>query len=162
MLRLEGSCACRAVRFAADSQTPYPYMRCYCSICRKSAGAGGYAINVMAQAATLEVEGGDHVSFWQARIDQGDGPAKSPAKRHFCARCGSALWVADPRWPEWIYPFAGAIDTPLPAPPERVHIMLASRAPWAQPCGGDGDSHYDEYPDESIIDWHRNRGLDQP
>ena len=46
-MRLEGSCRCGAVRFSVDSHTPYPYQRCYCSICRKSAGGGGYAINIM-------------------------------------------------------------------------------------------------------------------
>ena len=49
-MRLEGSCRCGAVRFALDSHTPYPYQRCYCSICRKSAGGGGYAINIMGVA----------------------------------------------------------------------------------------------------------------
>jgi hypothetical protein len=34
-----------------DSHTPYPYQRCYCSICRKSAGGGGYAITVKGKTA---------------------------------------------------------------------------------------------------------------
>jgi hypothetical protein len=37
-MRLEGSCRCCAISFSVDSHTPYPYQRCYCSICRKSAG----------------------------------------------------------------------------------------------------------------------------
>ncbi|MCL7942209.1 hypothetical protein M8009_18170 [Halomonas sp. ATCH28] len=32
---LEGSCHCGAVHFRVDS--PHPYQRCYCSICRKTA-----------------------------------------------------------------------------------------------------------------------------
>jgi hypothetical protein len=55
-MRLEGSCRCGAVSFSVDSHTPYPYQRCYCSICRKSAG-GGYAINIMGLADTLKVKG---------------------------------------------------------------------------------------------------------
>ncbi len=47
---LEGSCHCGAVKFSVESYTPYPYMRCYCSICRKTAGGGGYTINIMGQA----------------------------------------------------------------------------------------------------------------
>ena len=46
-MKLEGSCHCRAVKFTVTSHTPYPYMRCYCSICRKTAGGGGFAINIM-------------------------------------------------------------------------------------------------------------------
>ena len=44
-MRLEGSCRCGAISFSVGSHTPYPYQRCYCSICRKNAGGGGYAIN---------------------------------------------------------------------------------------------------------------------
>ena len=51
-MKLEGSCHCRAVRFSLDPQSPYPDMRCYCSICRKTGGGGGYAINLMGDAAT--------------------------------------------------------------------------------------------------------------
>ena len=49
-VRLEGSCRCGAVRFAVASHTPQPYQLCYCSICRKTAGGGGYAINLMGVA----------------------------------------------------------------------------------------------------------------
>lgn len=47
VMRLDGSCYCGAVEFTVESRTPYPYLRCYCSICRKTAGGGGYAINIM-------------------------------------------------------------------------------------------------------------------
>ena len=156
-MKLEGSCHCGGVRFAVESRTPYPFMRCYCSICRKTAGGGGYAINIMGEAASLEVEGRENLAVYRARV--GDASEPSQARRHFCRRCGSALWVADPRWPELVHPFASAIDTPLPAPPERVHIMLGSAAVWAEAPRGDGDVHFAEYPGQTIEDWHRRRGL---
>ncbi len=156
-MKLEGSCHCGAVRFAVHSRTPTPFMRCYCSICRKTAGGGGYAINIMGEAATLEVWGREDLAVYRARA--GDTDALSSARRHFCRRCGSALWAADPRWPELVHPFASAIDTPLPVPPERVHIMLGSAAAWVEAPRGDGDVHFPEYPDDSIEDWHRRRGL---
>ncbi len=162
-MKLEGSCHCGAVRFAVESRTPYPFMRCYCSICRKTAGGGGYAINIMGEAGTLAVEGEDNVSVYRVRLpaEAGDEQGLSPARRHFCRVCGSALWVADPGWPELVHPFASAIDAPLPQPPERVHIMLDSRAPWAEAPETDRDSHFPEYPGESIEDWHRRHGLYQ-
>src|ERR1041385_4041387 len=98
-MKLKGSCHCGAVTFSVESHTPYPYMRCYCSICRKTAGGGGYAINIMAEANTLEVHGSEHVAFHQARIEAADRPGEfntSSGKRHFCTHCGSALWIADP------------------------------------------------------------------
>jgi len=50
-MHLEGSCHCGAVTFSLDTETPYPYMRCYCSICRKTGGGGGFAVNIMGDAA---------------------------------------------------------------------------------------------------------------
>jgi hypothetical protein len=154
-MELEGSCHCRAVRFAVLSHTPQPYMRCYCSICRKTDGGGGYAINIMGDAETLKVEGGENITVYQASIDG----EVSPALRHFCKRCGSALYVSDPRWPELVHPFASAIDTPLPVPREVAHIMLDFKAPWVAVQKNRKDSLFDSYPDQSIEDWHKSRGL---
>ena len=57
----------------------------------------------------------------------------SPAERHFCRACASALWLYDPRWPELVHPFASAIDSPLPIPPARVHLMLRYKPSWVVP-----------------------------
>src|SRR4029077_2038107 len=160
-MKLDGSCHCGAVKFSVASHTPYPFMRCYCSICRKTAGGGGYAINIMGEAATLSVRGQKDVTVYRARIKE-PGAARrtlSDARRHFCAKCGSALWVSDPRWPEWVYPFASAIDTPLPKPPETVEMMLDYAAPWADVPSGKHHAHFAEYPVEAIVDWHEKRGL---
>ncbi len=154
-MRLEGSCHCGAVHFSLDSPHPYPFNLCYCSICRKTAGGGGYAINLGGAADTLEVSGRRHLRVYRAVIDE----AESPAERNFCGRCGSALWAWDRRWPELIHPFASAIDTPLPVPPERTHLMLGSKAPWVEPAIGRKDKSFEEYPDESIADWHDRLGL---
>ena len=161
---LQGSCHCGAVRFSVESHTPYPYMHCYCTICRKTAGGGGYAINIMGQAVSLKVEGREHVKVYQAKIADKDNPQRtkiSSARRNFCATCGSALWIEDPRWPEWVYPFASAVDTPLPAPPERVHIMLDFAAGWCEIPKGEHDLHFPGYPNESIANWHKRHGLDE-
>ena len=152
---LEGSCHCGAVRFSVEAYAPAPYLRCYCSICRKTAGGGGYAVNLGAKAGTLRVEGEDAVSVFHARIDG----EESPAERRFCARCGSALWVSDRRWPDLVHPFASAIDTPLPEPPECEHIMLGSKAGWVRVDAHRAERRYDEYPDDSLEEWHRRHGL---
>jgi hypothetical protein len=130
-------------------------MKCYCSICRKTAGGGGYAINLMADAETLTIQGGDKLSMYNARA----GGDVSPAKRHFCSSCGSALWLWDPRWPELVHPHASAIDTPLPAPPQTVHIMACSAASWSKPEVLEGDLVFDEYPEDSIEQWHIRHDL---
>jgi len=160
-LKLEGSCQCGAVRFRVDSHAPYPYQLCYCSICRKTAGGGGYGINLLAVAASLEITGQSkhrRVHHATLRDEKGHGHVSS-AERHFCGQCGSALWAYSPEWPELVHPQASAIDTPLPRPPERTHIMLGSKAAWVKPRLGRRDRRFDGYPEESIEAWHRRLGL---
>ncbi|MCW8193451.1 GFA family protein [Proteobacteria bacterium 005FR1] len=150
---LKGSCHCGAVRFELESRDPYPFSRCYCSVCRKTAGGGGYAINQGGDAATLKVDG--VTAVYHALIDG----EESPAERHFCSRCASCLWLYDRRWSELIHPFASAIDTDLPIPPEHIHLMLDSKAPWVEVEAGPRDRCFAEYPDESLAEWHERLGL---
>jgi hypothetical protein len=159
MQTLEGSCHCGAVRFKVNSRGPYPYMLCYCSICRKTVGGGGYAINLIGDYDTLRVDGRENESVYHARMRENGREETSPAERHFCKLCGSALYLWDPRWPDLVHPFASAIDGPLPVPPERVHIMLESKANWVEVPDGPREAHFPEYPDLSIEDWHKSHGL---
>lgn len=133
-MHLEGSCHCSAVRFSLESAQPYPFMRCYCSICRKTAGGGGYAINLSGDYRTLIVEGREHLSVYRARMaDEATGRIElSSGHRYFCKHCGSALWLWDPNWPELVHPHASAIDSELPVPPEHTHLMLAYSRPGSK------------------------------
>ena len=159
---LEGSCQCGGVRFSLTSKHPVPYQRCYCSICRKQQGGGGYAINLSGDAASLRVEGRENVTIYHARIrNPGEREEISTAERAFCRICGSALWLFSPEWPELIHPFASAIDTDLPAAPRITHIMLASRPSWVPLERHRGDLTFEEYPEESIAEWHERLGLVQ-
>ncbi|GJL82667.1 MAG: alanine acetyltransferase [marine bacterium B5-7] len=160
---LKGSCHCGAVRFSLESQHPYPFMRCYCAICRKTAGGGGYVLNIGGEAESLKVIGEEFISRYQAMMEDDSGnTTQSPAQRNFCKQCGSALWVWDPRWPELIHPFASAIDTDLPVAPEHTHLMLAFKAGWVPLDAAPGDKVFDRYPQESIADWHQRLNLVVP
>lgn len=156
-MNLEGSCHCGAVRFSLEAESPCPYLKCYCSICRKVAGGGGYAINIGGSMESLRVEGSEHISVYET----GPSPegADGPRGRRFCSKCGSALWNYDPRWPELVHPFASAMDSPLPLPPQTVHIMLGSKANWVNPCVAEGDLEHEEYPEESLAQWHARHGF---
>ncbi len=156
---LEGSCHCGAVKFSVEAYAPVPYLRCYCSICRKTGGGGGYAINLGAWFETLKVEGGEHITVFHALKDAKPGNTE----RRFCSKCGSALWGWSPDWPELVHPFAGAIDTELPAAPEHFHMLLGSKAGWVPVDTKPGDELFDVYPDRSLEEWHRENGLlDEP
>ncbi len=149
-MRIEGSCHCGAVQFAVEAPHPVPFNLCYCSICRKTAGAGGFAINLGAKAETLEVTGRDHVRTYQSSAHM---------ERTFCGTCGSALWGYSPKWPDLLHPHASAIDTDLPVPPERVHLFVGSRANWVEPCIGADDKEFEAYPQESLAVWHERMGM---
>ena len=74
-MMLEGSCHCGAVRFKVSSPHPYPFNVCYCRICRKTAGAGGSAINLSADNATLDHER----SFFTGNAFFNQGWVRAPA-----------------------------------------------------------------------------------
>lgn len=157
-MHLEGSCHCGAVRFSLECPTPVPYQRCYCAICRKTQGGGGFAINLGGWAETLKVRGRRALGVYHASAPEHDPEGVSHAERAFCRRCGSALWLYDRDWPELIHPFASAIDTPLPPAPEHVDLMLAYKPDWVVVPAGPSTS-FAVYPEESLEDWHRRHGL---
>jgi len=159
--RLAGSCRCGAVRFTCQSNTPVPYQRCYCSICRKTAGGGGYAINLGGLTDTLKVDDPQAAkSVFRAEIREADGTCfLSTAERHFCSLCGTALWLFSPEWPELMHPFASAIDSELPKTPSTTHLMLRFKPSWVEVERGPEDQTFDLYPDQSLEDWHRAHGL---
>jgi len=158
---LEGSCRCGAVHFSIESHTPVPYQLCYCSICRKQQGGGGYAINLAAIAGTLRIGGEAHLGRFRAEICDEERPVceVSTGERRFCRECGAALWLYDPTWPDLVHPFASAIDSELPAAPSRIHLMLKYKASWVEPDLRERDLAFDLYPEESIAEWHRRNGL---
>jgi hypothetical protein len=159
-MKLEGSCHCGAVSFSVDAYAPVPFLRCYCSICRKTGGGGGYAINLGAYAKTLKVKGKQHIKIYRAKMrEEGKKTTTSTGQRNFCGKCGSCLWLFDPEWPELIHPFASVIDTDLPKAPAHTNMMLDFKANWADVPKRRGDKHIKRYPKESLEDWHRRHHL---
>lgn len=155
-MKLEGSCQCGRVRFRVDSETPYPYQFCACSVCRKTSGA--LACNVMGRRETLRVVGRKFLRCHHAVLrGPGRRATRSRAERWFCGECGSHLYLLDERWPEGVWPNAAAIDTPLPVPPEHVQLMLRHKPDWV-PVLPDGP-RFPGYPALSIAEWHRKQGL---
>lgn len=73
-MKLEGSCHCRAVTFTVESTAYVPFMHCHCSICRKTAGSGGYGINLGGDAKTMKVRGERHLGLYHALM-------REPGKR---------------------------------------------------------------------------------
>jgi hypothetical protein len=56
-----------------------------------------------------------------------------------------------------VWPNAGAIDTELPVPPERVHVWLRAKPRWVELCGR--GPRYPEFPPFSIAQWHERHQI---
>jgi len=156
-MQIQGSCHCHKISFEVEAYAPVPFMRCYCSICRKTAGTGGYAINLGAKKKTLKIEGEQHISRFHAIRREDGTEEKSKAERCFCKHCGTALWLFSPEYPDLIHPHAGCIDTELPQPPSTDHNMLESKANWVQVCTFDDDRTFDRFGTDSLKEWHEKR-----
>ena len=162
-MHLQGSCCCQRVKFSVEAKAPYPFMHCYCSICRKTQGGSGSAINLGALFETLKIEGKEHIAHFSPMYTNHETGVyeRSPGQRHFCRNCGSGLWVWDPRWPELVHPYASVIDTPLPQPPERNHIFLDSKPDWVTVPSSPVDKQFEHFPEiTSLAEWHERHGLD--
>ena len=160
-MKLEGSCHCGAVHFSVQSAHPYPYQLCYCSICRKTQGGSGAAINLSGASDTLQVRGRKNLAVYRALVKNPEEKRarRSTGQRNFCKTCGSALWLYDPTWPELVHPFASAIDSDLPTPPRRTHLMLDFKPDWVETHARPGDTRFARYPKLSSAEWHEKHGL---
>ncbi|KAI8067016.1 Mss4-like protein [Gilbertella persicaria] len=160
-MELKGSCHCEKVKFKVKSHTPAPFMQCHCSICRKCQGGGGYAINIMGEYETLEVEGKEYLKEYRAVRDKKTHELCGNI-RYFCGECGSHLYAYDKKWSNWVYPYASAIDTDLPELNESqiYRIMIGSKANWIPTPAVNADKHvFEEYPDCSLEQWHKENKL---
>ena len=153
---LKGSCHCRAITFLVKSDSFYPFCKCYCSICRKTQGGGGFAINLGADKKSLKVKGKKFLSVYRPLVKNPEDKktSRSSGERNFCRICGSGLWLYDPEWPELIHPFASAIDSELPRAPESTHLMLEFKPTWVETHAAKKDKKFQRYPKESLKEWH--------
>jgi len=117
----------------------------------------------MGLSETFSATGIENVSIYRAPMKQHDPKADLAGNmRHFCKTCGSHLWAWCPKYPTYIYPMASAIDTPLPVPIERNHIMLVNKEPWVlvPPEVAQKEHRFEHYPDEGIEEWHKKHKLE--
>ncbi|MEM7751007.1 MAG: GFA family protein, partial [Pseudomonadota bacterium] len=91
-MKLDGSCHCGAVKSSVEAPEPTPYLICYCSICRKTAGSGGFGINLGARTDTLRIEGSESIRRYHPETGTTGNDATEQSGRRFCGLCGSPLW----------------------------------------------------------------------
>ncbi len=121
-MKLEGGCACGAVRYALTAP-PLIVHACHCPDCQRITG-GAFVINVWIESRHVE---GDRTKLKSYTLKAGSG------KKHqvfFCPTCGTYLWSRYGIVPsDCLFVRAGTLDTPSAVKPD-VHIFTRSKVPW--------------------------------
>lgn len=105
----------------------------------------------------LQIQAQKEVPSFQTPFSVNVGLTFSGNQRHFCPECGSHLYCLSEEWPQWIYPYASCIDTPLPKPKHVVHMLLDSKASWVVPQKE--GKHYQHFPPLGIEEWHKKEDV---
>ena len=135
MTRLEGGCACGAVRYRLNDE-PISVNNCHCRLCQRQTGTGS-ALN-----ANIEIDRLDHLS---GSLSAHDLPTGSGGTQTIfrCAGCGTAVWSYYPRFG----PLAAAVRVGTFDDPSALHvdaaIFVTSRLPWLSPATPAFDGYYD-------------------
>jgi hypothetical protein len=134
---IEGSCLCKAVRFAIDGKTTEIGM-CHCSKCRKVSGTASNAELMAPRDALTWTAGEDRILRFA--LEDGWGVWR-------CERCGSPLPKLHPGGGAYWVP-AGVLDGD---PGVRVagHIFVGSKAPWDE-IAGDAPRHHAGFDSEPV------------
>lgn len=120
--RLEGGCACGAVRYRLLA----PPMRvhcCHCHNCQRQTGSA-FVIN-----ALIETEA---VKLLKGRPEPVPVPREhAPHDIHRCSKCGVAVWSDYGRRSGLRFVRVGTLDEPSALKPD-MHIYTRAKAPWVK------------------------------
>jgi hypothetical protein len=121
MPKLDGGCACGAVRYRLTSP-PMIVHCCHCRDCQRQTG-GAFAVNALIETDRIEMLSGEPVAT-PMPTDSG-----RPHDVYRCPACETALWSDYGRRPVLRFVRAMTLDDPDALPPD-VHIFTRSKLPW--------------------------------
>ena len=116
-----GGCLCGDIRYVTTAP-PSRVTMCHCRFCQRATGAA-YMIQPVFEESDLSVVSGCPQIF--------DLPSEGSGKIihvHFCARCGTKLWLSFERFPGKVGLYAGTFDDPCwfdITPEVSKHIFLS-------------------------------------
>lgn len=120
--RLEGGCACGAVRYELRS-APFDAGWCHCRTCQLNSGAPGMVFASVPAGDLVWTRGADQVRSFKS---SGFG------HRSFCGQCGTPFLMEVDHQPETVDFSVATLDSPERAAP-GFHIFWASRIAWFEP-----------------------------
>ncbi len=132
MERNEGGCLCGHVRYATTAR-PSRVTVCHCRFCQKATGSAYMVEPIFARTDFILLEGAPRTF---ELTSEGSGKR---VQVHFCAECGTKLWLSFERFPDAVGIYAGTFDDPCwfaIDPATSKHIFLDSaRADSIVPAG---------------------------
>jgi len=121
--RVEGGCACGAVRYRLGSPPMFVHC-CHCHDCQRQTGTA-FVLNALIEADRVELLRGDPKP---TRMPTDSG---KPHDVFRCASCQTAVWSIYGGRTEVRFVRVGTLDDPSKMPPD-VHIFVRSKLPWVQ------------------------------
>lgn len=116
---LKGRCLCEGVRFEITAEFG-ALGYCHCKQCQRASGGAFAANSTISRSGLRFVSGEELIREYES----------SPGRfRAFCSRCGSPVYKRVLEQPDSVRIRLGLVDGD-PGLRARVHIFVASKAPW--------------------------------
>lgn len=119
--KLEGGCACGAVRYRLASAPMFVHC-CHCLDCQRQTGSA-FVLNALIET--------DRIALLTGRPEPVPVPTDSgrPHDIYRCPKCQTAVWSDYGRRPNLRFVRVGTLDDPKALKPD-VHIYTRSKQPW--------------------------------
>jgi len=119
--KLEGGCACGAVRYRMESAPLFVHC-CHCLDCQRQTGSA-FVINALIET--------DRVTVLKGETKPNQMPTESgrPHRIFRCPECGTAVWSEYGGVAKLRFVRVGTLDDPKALAPD-VHIYVRSKQPW--------------------------------
>ena len=134
--KLEGGCACGAVRYRLASPPMFVHC-CHCRDCQRQTGSA-FVINALIET--------DRVAPLAGEVEPMPVPTESgrPHRIFRCPNCRTAVWSEYGGQAALRFVRVGTLDDPTALPPD-VHIYVRSKLPWVSlPAGAPAfEAYYD-------------------
>jgi len=136
--KLEGGCACGAVRYRLASPPMFVHC-CHCLDCQRQTGSA-FVLNALIET--------DRIALLAGKPEPVPVPTDSgrPHDIHRCPKCQTAVWSDYGRRPNLRFVRIGTLDDPTALAPD-VHIYTRSKQPWVTlPAGTPAFAEYYDTP----------------
>ena len=132
MTRNEGGCLCGRVRYATLAPPGWVTV-CHCGFCQKATGSAYMIEPIFGNSDFVLLSGSPRI------YDQVSAGSGKTVHVHFCADCGTKLWLSFERFPDALGVYAGTFDQPcwfsIDAATSKHIFLGVSRSDTIIPAG---------------------------